>query len=242
MSATAVLFLRLDLESAPSSGDSTTQREALYLDELVEHYGPLQHSEAPTLEPKDDTHEESDTFEFRLFSKDTKYGAADASRHDSPRKIALRSPTPVRGDGGFVVARRPKSYYFIQQASEDQESQYRDATISGEGILAGLAIKWKGSELPWRVSHVTSSIRPALRSTNGGDPAGDRTKRTRKGKKSRIAARTRIAEISKRKMAEQRQKIEEEEAEKLKRMNKNREKKLKRRQKKRDTKAAISTD
>ena len=63
-------------------------------------------------------------------------------------------------------------------------------------------------------------------------------KRKRKGKKSRIAIRKKLAESHKRELADQKRQMEKETAEAQKRRARNREKKLKRRQNKREVKAA----
>ena len=164
--------------------------------------------------------------EFRLFA------TGDGTK---AQRITLRSPTPQAAGNGLVS--RPQAYYFSGEATEHQLHQYRYAAITGDEIREELNRRWKGCELPWRVSviRVPAIPRTSAKSTTKIVPDG--RKRCRKGKKTRIAIRKRVAKVQVLKVEKVREAEEKDQAEKEKRNARNREKKIKRRQKLRVAKA-----
>ena len=79
-------------------------------------------------------------YEFRLFSGPRKGKAANSD--GAIQRIAIRSPTPISGDPGFVIPRRPDSYYFTGPLNGVRAEQIAAAAISGEEIVKGLNLKW----------------------------------------------------------------------------------------------------
>lgn len=82
----------------------------------------------------------AEAYEFRLFSGPKAGKAAD--RDSAIQRIAIRSPTPVNGEGGFVVSQRPDDYYFAKPLNDVGAEQIAAAAISGEDILQGLNLRW----------------------------------------------------------------------------------------------------
>ena len=203
-----------------------------YVERLATVYGSFEGGDAPTIAAKSHSikSDNDDSAEFRLFAN------LGPSASESQR-VVLRSPTPDAGNPGFVVTRRPDTYYFMGEATEEQVQQYQQASVSGYDILASLATRWKGCEVPWRVT-VIKRPSPAKSSKMETSETRNSEKRARKGKKTRIAIRKRIVKanaIQAEKAVSQEQK---EANEREKRNRRNREKKIKRRQKQRDTKAS----
>lgn len=165
----------------------------------------------------------TDELEFRLFSGPTV---------DNFTKIRIRSPEIDDLPGAFVVARRPLSYYFQGDLSKEQEKQLNEVAVSGELVISQSSTIWSGCHLPWKVLTVTQS----RKDTHGLEAhshvkASGKTKRTRLGKKSRIAKRKKLAAVSQ-------QKLEKESHLRDKKTKKNRAQQLKRREKARQLRAA----
>ena len=78
-------------------------------------------------------HVGGEEFEFRLFSSTC---IADSK----PPKIVLRSPSPINAEPGFLVPRRPESYYFARTA--EREKEFKSIVVEGTELLGRAAIRW----------------------------------------------------------------------------------------------------
>ncbi|ORY71227.1 uncharacterized protein BCR38DRAFT_416200 [Pseudomassariella vexata] len=195
---------------------------------------------AETEAPAEDTEgkrayaEEPETiFEFRLF------------RNQEPGQTVLLKRRNVPGedgaDGGFVVPRRPQSYYISDGPDDEAARRFRVTSVSADYILQDAKRRRWGLEKPWRVTSITlkddRSQRPISKSKNGDDGATDE-KRKRPGKKRRIILRTREKEWKEKEEAVKLKLAVKEEHLKDKKKRLNRQKKLKRRAKEREKKLA----
>jgi hypothetical protein len=185
---------------------------------------------------------EVEEHEFRLFAarptKPATVAADDTTTTPlpAPAKIRIASPPPQdAGTGAFVVPRRPDSYYFADVPDAARREELKAAAVSGEDVRAWFAASgvWEGCRVPWKVRVVTNEGQVV--GVNGQIDGGK--KRTRKGKKARIAVRNKMRSIQAREEAKLKSAEEKEQhlAEKKKRLN--REKKLKKREKERAKKA-----
>lgn len=145
-------------------------------------------------------------------------------------KIRLQSPDAATGDGGFVV-KRPKSYYFANEESDQRDSEFRESAIDGDTVRRLGNLPWPGCAMPWKVTTISATgIKKCVLLGHPKIPVTleeARRKRTRKGKKTRIAIREKIWAREGKKAEEERLKREKEEAEREKRTRRNREKKVK---------------
>ena len=134
--------------------------EIAYLERLRDQYGspaegpaPLDASPTPSsdLSTKpihvpdsnvlEDEEQQGEEYEFRLFSGPN--AAVDASgKNDNVKRIAIRSPSPVNKDPGFVIAERPAGYYFTGQLDQSRKEEFLVAAVSGEEVLGGVDTKW----------------------------------------------------------------------------------------------------
>ncbi|KAL2012314.1 hypothetical protein VTN00DRAFT_5032 [Thermoascus crustaceus] len=236
---------------------------------------PVQDAEPDTTlnstnqDAKEDEEEQEQEFEFRLFSAPAKRatddgtnaaGTGDSNLIDGGNdaagaatqklRIRLRSPTPVPGDGKFVVPFRGWQYYvtapellserpsaeWSEQAALKRK-EYEDVAVTGAQLFDWAKSAWPGCQLPWRIIHLDPlktklpkpSSDPTVYIVNQQPVSKTPKSRKRPGKKRRIVLRKRAA-------ASQAAK----EAEAEKRNRRNREKKIKRRQRERERKAALA--
>ncbi|KAL9101513.1 MAG: hypothetical protein Q9163_003239 [Psora crenata] len=180
---------------------------------------------------------DADGYDFRLFARPTKAQQGPAAPKSAVQRVVLRSPTPARGEPGFIISRRADHFYFTGSTSSEQAEQYRQAAVSGEDLMAGLKTRWRGCELPWRVTVLKSPLPSRTVNPLQAVHPADAKRTKRSGKKRRIVLRKRLAAENARKLATQQSNAEREELEKGKRNQKNRERKIKRRQKEREKKA-----
>ncbi|KAF3936503.1 hypothetical protein ABW19_dt0210612 [Dactylella cylindrospora] len=104
---------------------------------------------------------------------------------------------------------RPQYYYLTPPLEEDEGrfAQIRVAAVSGEQILEASKERWKGCELPWRVTKLTIAHKAHLKRKDGQKPSrdgleavpseGESRKRHRPNKKRRIILRKRRSEKEK---------------------------------------------
>ena len=89
-------------------------------------------------------HESEEAYDFPLFARSVKdvgkRSAEDAERN--LHRIALKSPSPVNHEPGFVTPQRPGGFYFTGLSSEEQAEQFRQVAVTGKQILEGLEKKW----------------------------------------------------------------------------------------------------
>lgn len=171
---------------------------------------------------------DEDEAELRLFA-----GPANAA--PATLKVRLSSPGLDRGDGSGFLLKKPHSYYFADEPTSDEELALRASAIDGRTVLDMSRQPWPACAMPWKVLTITKDgIKKAV--LVGHPPAlatveETQHKRTRKGKKARIALRKK-KQANKDKQ-EERAKLaaDKEEAEREKRTRRNREKKVKKKAK-----------
>jgi hypothetical protein len=220
---------RDELRSPEQSPRSTPDRD---IEELLRQRISTEFAFTTTEQPIGDEHDaaqsDEDEAELRLF-------AAPANAAPATLKVRLSSPGPDRGDGSGFLVKKPKSYYFADEPTSDEELALRAAAIDGSTVLELSRQPWPACAVPWKVTKITKDgIKKAVLV---GHPPMLATfeekehKRTRKGKKARIALRKKKA-ANKDKLEERaRLAAEKEEAEREKRTRRNREKKVKKKAK-----------
>lgn len=167
--------------------------------------------------------DEEDEVELQLFA-----GPALTSQ---THKIRLSSPEAASGDPGFLV-KRPRSSYFADEITSNRKDELAAAAVTGAQVLDMAKVPWPGCALPWKVTTLTpAGMRKEILTRHG--PIQLLTveekahKRTRKGKKSRMALRKKMQAIRDKEAARKKLAAEAEEAEREKRTRRNREKKVK---------------
>lgn len=171
---------------------------------------------------------DEDEAELRLF-------AAPANAAPATLKVRLTSPALDTGDGSGFLVKKPRSYYFADEPTSDDELALQAAAIDGSTVLELSRQPWPACAMPWKVRTITRDGMkkavlighpPMLATVEDKDH-----RRTRKGKKARIALRKK-KQANKDKQ-EERAKLaaEKEEAEREKRTRRNREKKVKKKAK-----------
>jgi hypothetical protein len=177
---------------------------------------------------------DQDEAELRLFT--TPANAAPQSL-----KIRISSPDADSREPGLIL-KKPRSYYFADDPTSDEERDFRTAAIEGRSVLELSRQPWPGCALPWKVRKIS----PAGMSKEvlvGHSPmlvaVEDKPhKRTRKGKKSRIAIRKKLQDAKEKESEAARLAREKEEAKREKNTRRNREKKLKQKAKQQAKRAA----
>jgi hypothetical protein len=158
-------------------------------------------------------------------------------------KIRLTSPE-VETDGSGFVRKKPRSYYFADDVDRVKE-EYQSVAVTAGMVHELSQIPWPGCVLPWKVRTITCA--GLKRSVLIGHPRKDFTgmyeavkskKKTRKGKKTRIAIRKGIKAKESKKEEDERAKMVVDEQEREKKARRNREKKLKKREREKAKKAA----
>lgn len=163
-----------------------------------------------------------DEAELRLFAAPPN----DSQSH----KIRLSSPDAGPTEPGFAV-KKPRSYYFAEDVTSDQEKELRSVAVSGDTVVQMSKVPWPGCALSWKVRTITpAGLKKVV--VVGHPPTmvtvAERTGgRRRKGKKTRMALRKKV-QAAKEKEARQAEVEREREAtEREKKTRKNREKKVK---------------
>jgi hypothetical protein len=180
--------------------------------------------------------DEEDETELVLF-------AAPSSAAPQANKIRLESPDAGTGEPGFMV-KKPRSYYFADEVTSDKETEYEASAISAETVLSLSRQAWPGCALPWKVRTITpTGLQKSILLPHSGEMFTIEEKvhkRSRKGKKSRIALRKKVRSREEKKVEEERKKAEAEETEREKRTRRNREKKVKKKAREKAKKAAVA--
>lgn len=180
----------------------------------------------------DEERAQSEEVEFRLFARPS------ATNDKTTTRIRIESPSLDDGPAGLINPERPREYYFRDGLSPEGEHRLKIAAVSGEDVLARSHTKWPGCSLPWRVTTILSNGTPIQYPSAQSDAA---KRKTRKGKKTRIAIRKKAVEERERKAKAEEGAAEKELAERAKRAKRNRDKKLKKRERDKAKKAAART-
>lgn len=223
---------RDELQSPTSSPRSSPDRD---LEELLRSKIHSQFTYTTTEQfVEDAAHSDDDEAELRLF-------AAPSNAPAQTHKIRLSSPTADSGEPGLIL-KKPRSYYFADEPTSDEEAAFQAAAIDGKGVLELSQLPWPGCALPWKVRKISPA--GMRKEVLVGHPAMLATaeekihKRTRKSKKTRIAIRKKL-QATKEKQSEQARLAQEKmEAEREKKTRRNREKKLKKKAKEQAKRAA----
>jgi len=162
------------------------------------------------------------------------------------QKIRLRSPSLDLAEAGFIHPERPTSYYITGPQTQQSKATFEGAAISAEQLFSQSHIPWPGSSYPWKVLHIPSTQIPRSVRSQTLQPAGFErlgnteppTKRTRKGKQTRIRIRMKLAKGKQSEEARRKAAELAEAAEKDKRTQRNREKKIKKKAREKAKKAA----
>jgi hypothetical protein len=188
---------------------------------------------------EDAAHSDEDETELRLF-------AAPSDAAPQSHKIRLSSPGADSGEPGFLL-KKPRSYYFADEPTSEEEGALQAAAIDGKSVLELSQQPWPGCALPWKVR--TISAAGMRKEVLVGHPPTLVTveekashKRTRKGKKTRIAIRKKLQAAKEKEGEQERLAREKEEAVREKKTRLNREKKIKRLRKKAEERAKQSGD
>jgi hypothetical protein len=168
--------------------------------------------------------DKDEEIEFRLFAPSKK------SDNNVVTKFRVHTPEADNRPPGLVNPERPRSYYFRDSLSPEAEKKIQLAAVSGDDVLARSKTPCPGWSMPWRVTVVTTKGVPI----STPDPAivqeaENVRKRKRKGKKSRIAIRQKLAkdrELMEKARAEAADKALHD---KMKKAERNRKKKFKKR-------------
>ncbi|KAI0119450.1 hypothetical protein F4814DRAFT_411923 [Daldinia grandis] len=181
---------------------------------------------------------QEEAFTFRLFRDE-----------DPSRKVVLEpqnAGTEKSGDGAFVVAKRPISYYLAGELPPEAANRFRTAAVSADYLLQDA--KWRrwGLGKPWKVTTITITTNNRISapgSSAGGNTTADVEKRKKRpGKKRRIILRTREKAKKEQEEATKQHTVKKEEHLKDKKKRLNRQKKLKRRAKEREKKQGAKDD
>jgi hypothetical protein len=131
--------------------------------------------------------------------------------------------------------KKPRAYYFAEDPTTEEQLRLQAAAIDGKTILELSNLPWPGCALPWKVKKISPA--GMQKEVLVGHPPTLVTveetmnKRTRKGKKTRIAIRKKKVAIQGKREEQARLAKEKEEAEREKKTRRNREKKLKKKAK-----------
>ncbi|KAI1651694.1 uncharacterized protein F4817DRAFT_323317 [Daldinia loculata] len=187
----------------------------------------------------DDVEEpQEEAFTFRLF------------RDEEPLRRVILEPQNAgaekSGDGAFVVAKRPISYYLAGELSPEAANRFRMAAVSADYLFQDAKRRRWGLEKPWKVTTITITTNNKISapdSSVGKNATADVEKKKRRpGKKRRIILRTREKAKKEQEEAAKLQTVEKEEHLKDKKKRLNRQKKLKRRAKEREKKQGVKDD
>jgi hypothetical protein len=176
---------------------------------------------------QDVANSDEDETELRLF-------ATPLNTAPQTHKIRLSSPGAGNGESGFKV-KKPRSYYFADEPTSEEELKLQAAAIEGKTILELSCQPWPGCALPWKVRKLSAA--GMKKEVLVGHPPRlvvveeAISKRTRKGKKTRIALRKKMQATKDKREEQARLAMEKDEAEREKRTRRNREKKLKKKAK-----------
>lgn len=185
--------------------------------------------------------EEGSELEFQLFAP----AVSACGETATATRIRLKSPQVESAAPGFVVPERKWNHYFTEIPSATRREEFNSAAISGYDILTGFRSIRPGSAYAWKVLHIpeTRRQRVALSSCDASyadvRTIGARSKRTRPGKKARIASRRKLAVVKARQEEERRADELKKASEEEKRIRRNREKKAKKKLREKAKKAAV---
>ncbi|KAI1079353.1 hypothetical protein F5B20DRAFT_544604 [Whalleya microplaca] len=182
-----------------------------------------------------DTEEAGQEFAFRLF------------RDEEPHKVVLQpqnGQTDGAGNGGFVVPKRPMSYYLAEELPPHIMKEFKMAAVSSDYLFEDAKKRRWGLEKPWKVTtiSITTNRETGPKSSPVQNSTAEAGKRKRPGKKRRIILRVREKAKKEKEENAKHELIDKEQHLKDKKKRLNRQKKLKRRAKAREEKQKAPGD
>ncbi|KAF3064806.1 hypothetical protein GL218_02540 [Daldinia childiae] len=218
----------LDLSLA-ADGDTRAQQVP---ESQIENANETPRDEDNVEEPQEEA------FTFRLF------------RDEEPsRKVVLKpqnAGAEKSGDGAFMIAKRPVSYYLVGELSPEATNRFKMTAVSADHLFQDAKRRRWGLEKPWKVTTITITTNNKISAPNssvGKNAISDmEKKKKRPGKKRRIILRKREKAKKEQEEATKQQTVEKEEHLKDKKKRLNRQKKLKRRAKEREKKQDVKYD
>ncbi|KAI1002984.1 hypothetical protein K3495_g5220 [Podosphaera aphanis] len=245
----ALSIRRIDLEVAssrasPPSDDSRIALETQLRQCLVARYGsipPIDTNDASCIANTENAStagssslvSSSPTYEFPLFRS----AASNLQRIHLPPELDDQSNT-----GKFIVPSRCANYYFTTRADGERRARFLLTAVDGDEVRRWSRQRAWALEVPWKVCIVRGNRLPRVAppAVVPSDPTS-KMKRTKVGKKRRIALRIRQRAHEAASLVEQEALLRKVEADKAKRVRRNRERKLKRRQKEKKEKGNANT-
>lgn len=178
-----------------------------------------------------------ETFTFRLF------------RDEEPSRKVVLEPQDAGarkdGDGAFVIAKRPMSYYLAEDLSPKAAEEFKTVAVSAGYLLQDAGKRRWGLEKPWKVTTITITTNKRIAAPDSHpnqDSSPEIKTKKRPGKKRRIILRVREKARKEQEEAAKLQLVDKEEHLKEKKKRLNRQKKLKRRAKEREKKQGVVGD
>ncbi|KAI5367967.1 hypothetical protein Slin15195_G031010 [Septoria linicola] len=225
---------RADLQAdqiTPPSSPEITQLEHL------QEFNFVHHEELPdaSAAPEDDENE----FVFQLFAP----AAGKTAESNGVAKIRLESPDLTDAEPGLLNPDRDSRYYFTGSPSSEELQTFALAAVDGQDVLTRSKSAWPGMAYSWKVLHVptTKKQRRLLEPSNAmfAKLMGKESvpKRTRPGKKARLAVRVKLAAAKTKQEEKQKAAEAKEVEEREKRTRRNREKKVKKKNREKAKKA-----
>ncbi|KAF1944427.1 hypothetical protein EJ02DRAFT_100530 [Clathrospora elynae] len=215
---------RDELQSPASSPRSSPDPafEALIRSKAYTEFAFTTTEDYVTSQVEDAVHSDEEETELRLF-------AAPANAAPQTHRIRLSSPGAGSREPGFLI-KKPRSYYFADEPTSEEETAFHAAAIDGRTVVELSKEPWPGCALPWKVRKLSPA--GMRKEVLVGYPRTlvtleEKThKRTRKGKKTRIALRNKL-QASKEKQSENARLAQErEKAVRERKTQKNRDKKV----------------
>jgi hypothetical protein len=219
----------LDPDVPHDDDASSLERRKLFLESIDLSYS---FEVAQETESKEQVKEDLEVgVEFRLFSKPSH---AKDNTTGATTRIRLSSPGAIEGEPGLLL-HRPQSYYFTGQLSREEKARLSTAAISGDQVIQFSKRTWPGLHRPWRIIKVdgVSRVGSLLDQLNKAKHG----RRTRLGKKGRVAVRMRAEKQKIASEAAKQAEADKELHDRMKKSKKNRDKKLRQREKEKVKKA-----
>ncbi|PPJ49744.1 hypothetical protein CBER1_02900 [Cercospora berteroae] len=205
----------------------------------LQEFDFVHHETLPDAHDQEQENDPEDGLEFQLFAP----SAGKPENTSGIAKIRLDSPDLANAEPGLVNPNRDPRYYFTSTPSLEEQQNFEAAAMSGQDILNQSQRSWPGMAYSWKVLHLPKTKKQqknlapsdALFTKLLGSQSVQ--KRTRPGKKARIAVRTKLV-AAKTKQEEKQKAAELKEAEEReKRTRRNREKKVKKKNREKAKKA-----
>lgn len=217
---------RADLLAEEPSPPSSPDLPAI---KSLQEFDFVHHETLPDAYDQEQEIDAEDGLEFQLFAP----SAGKTENTSGIAKIRLDSPDLANAEPGLVNPNRDPRYYFTSTPSPEEQQNFEAAAMSGQDILNQSRRSWPGMACPWKVLHLPRTkkqqkiLAPSDALFTKLIGSQSMQKRTRPGKKARIAVRTKLVE-AKTKQEEKQKAAELKEAEEReKRTRRNREKKVK---------------